>query len=550
MSCAEGSRTDSAASVAKRQSGKTAVDQNGRGGHVGTQVWWERVRGWLNRNTVLLVFLVALALVEGVVLLWALRFPVPGCTDEIVDGCFPDWRSYFTVGMLISALGLMAMGSPPDLTMLVATLTLILIRVIDRSDAYQGFSDPGPVTVAAMFVIAKALERTGVMARVAAMLLGPVSNVRVATVWMCLAVAAMSAFINNTPIVAAFVPLVEAWSISIGVSPSKLLMPLSFASMLGGMCTLLGTSTNLIVAARYEEDFPGERIDLFDPGRYGVPAALCGTAYMAIAGGFDSMLPPRAPLQPEQDLKAEQKAKWNKGHAVLAKRFGEADSARVATSAGGRRLSELKNELPGKKEDIPRMVLAGITVLAVIILAATNVVSIDVGALCASVVLIATGCISAEEGYASINGRVMLAIACSFGVSVATDEDHTKVAGIVADAIVAVFEPLGSTGILAAVCVISCVVGSVISNNAAALLLYPIVTDLAESTDDLDRRQAVLVLMVACSASFLTPISFQTNLMVMGPGRYEFLDYLRFGAGLQLTTMLVIICLAHFFNNV
>ena len=118
--------------------------------------------------------------------------------------------------------------------MLAATLTLILTRVIDRGDAYQGFSDPGPVTVAAMFVVAKALDRTGVMARVAATLLAPISDVRVATVWMCLVVAAMSAFINNTPIVAAFVPLVEAWSIQIGVSPSKLLMPLSFASMLGG----------------------------------------------------------------------------------------------------------------------------------------------------------------------------------------------------------------------------------------------------------------------------------------------------------------------------
>ena len=69
-------------------------------------------------NTAFLVFLFVLVLVEGTVLLWALRFPVRGCTDEIIDGCFPDWRSYFTVGLLVSALGMMAMGSPPDLTML------------------------------------------------------------------------------------------------------------------------------------------------------------------------------------------------------------------------------------------------------------------------------------------------------------------------------------------------------------------------------------------------------------------------------------------------
>lgn len=75
----------------------------------------------------------------------------------------------------------------------------------------------------------------------------------------------------------------------------------------------------------------------------------------------------------------------------------------------------------------------------------------------------------------------MIAIVCSFGVSVATDNEHTKVAGLVASNLVAAFSPLGPTGILAAVCVVSCVVGSVISNNAAALLLYPIVVDLSET---------------------------------------------------------------------
>lgn len=85
---------------------------------------------------------------------------------------------------------------------------------------------------------------------------------------------------------------------------------------------------------------------------------------------------------------------------------------------------------------------------------------------------------------------------------------------------------------------------TVVSNNASALLLYPIVTDLSDSIEELDRRQAVLVLMVASSASFLTPISYQTNLMVMEPGRYEFCDFLRFGLGLQVCTMCTIVAVA------
>lgn len=161
----------------------------------------------------------------------------------------------------------MSNGVAPDIAMLVATLLLVVTKVISRDEAYQGLSDPGPLTVACMFIVAKALQSVGVI-RYLAQALATVENVsfRIALLWLCLPVVGLSAFINNTPIVAALIPLVEEWSGSLNVSPSKLLMPLSFASMLGGMCTLIGTSTNLIVAARYEDEFPNEdRIGLFGP---------------------------------------------------------------------------------------------------------------------------------------------------------------------------------------------------------------------------------------------------------------------------------------------
>ena len=110
--------------------------------------------------------------------------------------------------------------------------------------------------------------------------------------------------------------------------------------------------------------------------------------------------------------------------------------------------------------------------------------------------------------------------------------------------VVAIFKGGGAVGVLFATCLIACIVGSVVSNNASALLLYPIVSDLSTTTDGLERREAVLVLMVASSASFLTPISYQTNLMVMEPGKYEFLDYLKFGFGLQVVVIVAIILVA------
>jgi hypothetical protein len=224
-------------------------------------------------------FLGVLLAVELLILFWALLKPETRChgqcdwgendpcTDLKPVHCFPDWRSYFTVGVVLATLGVMSNGTPPDVAMLVATLLLILTKVISREEAYQGLSDPGPLTVACMFIVARALQSVGVI-RFLAQALEKVENVsiRLALLWLCLPVVALSAFINNTPIVAALIPLVEEWSGSLDVSPSKLLMPLSFASMLGGMCTLIGTSTNLIVAARYEDEFPNEdRIGLFGP---------------------------------------------------------------------------------------------------------------------------------------------------------------------------------------------------------------------------------------------------------------------------------------------
>ena len=180
-------------------------------------------------------FLGVLLAVELLILFWALLKPETRChgqcdwgendpcTDLKPVHCFPDWRSYFTVGVVLATLGVMSNGTPPDVAMLVATLLLILTKVISREEAYQGLSDPGPLTVACMFIVARALQSVGVI-RFLAQALEKVENVsiRLALLWLCLPVVALSAFINNTPIVAALIPLVEEWSGSLDVSPSKL----------------------------------------------------------------------------------------------------------------------------------------------------------------------------------------------------------------------------------------------------------------------------------------------------------------------------------------
>jgi hypothetical protein len=172
-----------------------------------------QLRGWALQRVGSIAAVAVLLALELLVLLWALRWPEPVCADPDAPpiNCFPSWRSYFVVATVLGALGGMGIGTPPDLTMLVATLLLVTTDTLSRADAYRGFSDPGPITVGAMFVIARALNDVGAVGLLASALLGSTRHLRVATLSVCLPTAVLSAFINNTPIVATLVPLVKDW---------------------------------------------------------------------------------------------------------------------------------------------------------------------------------------------------------------------------------------------------------------------------------------------------------------------------------------------------
>ena len=315
---------------------------------------------WFKQNMSLVVGLACLAAAETVVLMWWLLWPVPVCTEIVVDDCFPDWRSYAIVALLLAALAGMGLGTPPDLTMLAATMLLILSNVISRGEAYQGFSDPGPITVGAMFVVAKALNTVGAVSVLAAALLGHTNRVWLAVTCMCLTVCVLSAFVNNTPVVAALVPLVQAWAVSLDASPSKFLMPLSFSSMLGGMCTLLGTSTNLIISSRYAEDYPDDSpVGLFAPAKYGIPACIIGTIYMVACGSLDSVLPPRATGTEDDDPGSPGRKQ--------ARRFGAPATSKVKVTKARRMSAAVREDYPSR--DMPRMALALMCLAAVVILA-------------------------------------------------------------------------------------------------------------------------------------------------------------------------------------
>jgi len=209
-----------------------------------------------------------------------------------------DWRGYYTMWVTLVSLVLMARDAPPDLVLSGATLSLLLLRVITDAEALRGFASPSIATVGVLFVLAKALEQTGAVDALVVPALGAPRSHTAAVLHVCVPTALLSAFLNNTPIVAMLIPACETLARRHRLSARVLLMPLSFASMLGGMCTLIGTSTNLVLDAQIKIDPspPCKPFHLFAMTPAALPTALAGLALLALLA--PAVLAPRAPLDP------------------------------------------------------------------------------------------------------------------------------------------------------------------------------------------------------------------------------------------------------------
>ncbi len=203
-----------------------------------------------------------------------------------------------TLAVVVASLwAMMREVASPDLVLLSAVVALMLGGVLTPSEALAGFANPGMLTIAALFVVAAGLRETGAVDLVTLRLLGRPSSLRMALLRLVVPVSLGSAFLNNTTIVATLLPAVHDWARRLGVSPSRLLLPLSYAAILGGLGTLVGTSTNLVVAGMVEELLP-TRPDLHSIGMFeitplGVLVCVAGGAVLVGLGPW--LLPDRKP---------------------------------------------------------------------------------------------------------------------------------------------------------------------------------------------------------------------------------------------------------------
>jgi len=200
------------------------------------------------------------------------------------------WEQAVVSIVLVVMLGVLAVDKVgPDWVMTTALVIFMVCEIIDTEQALKGFANEGVLTVMALFVVAEGVSRTGALDYYMGLLLGTPTTAAGAQVRLTLPIMILSAFLNNTPIVAVMIPLVMRWSKKIGVPKQQLLMPLSYATILGGTCTLVGTSTNLVVQGLLQDNFPNEEagnIGLFDLAVYGFPNAMIGLAYMLLFAPF------------------------------------------------------------------------------------------------------------------------------------------------------------------------------------------------------------------------------------------------------------------------
>lgn len=577
-------------------------------------------------------------------------------------------HGWLTIAVVLAVfVGLVKNLAAPDVLFLGAVAFLALCGVIATDQAFAGFSNPGVLTVGLLFIVVAALRETGVLDHLGHHILGKCSDTKQALRRIAAVVMPLSAFLNNTPIVAMFVPLLVGWSRRHQVSPSKLLLPLSYFTILGGTCTLIGTSTNLVVSGLMHQN-QMKPLGMFELSWVGIPYAVIGAGYIFFIGLkmlperkelleqlgesrkeylIEMLVQPRcrligqtveqaglrhlpglflieidrggtitAPVSPDDVIQEGDRlvftgvvssflemekipglvpaadpayeisprsqrrrrlceAVISESSPLIGKTIREADfratygAAVVAVHRGGSRLSQKVGEIslrPGDTlllqtrphflrahrndpsfyliSDVEQWrpsrrdrawVATGLFLLLVVMMSSSTVPILAAAAIVAFLA-ITTGCISAGEARQSIEWQVLITIACAFGIGTALQTSGA--AATIAAAVFQIAADWGPVAALAGIYILCSFMTEVITNNAAAVLIFPFCVEIAKLYQ-VSPRPFLIALVLAASASFMTPIGYQTNMMVYGPGGYRFADFIRIGA--PLNTILAIV---------